>query len=186
MCAINIFGIKKMVIIANKKQQVSPSHCLCLSLPPQLHLAGFPPYIFPFPLTGYFMKVRGWIPPSKATVQHLWARYQYCQGYSPSSQMHMYLSLNAREQQKQISTVAASSDGALLELHDVLRQSSRLVGEDVLDLTELLVQGGGSSLHREESWLNGMFGSGRFKERRKWAWAIIFISGPSYQLLLKL
>lgn len=63
----------------------------------------------------------------------------------------MYLSLNAREQQKQISTVAASSDGALLELHDVLRQSSRLVGEDVLDLTELLVQGGGSSLHREES-----------------------------------
>lgn len=49
---------------------------------------------------------------------------------------------------KQISTVAASSDGALLELHDVLCQSSRLVGEDVLDLTELLVQGGGSSLHR--------------------------------------
>lgn len=48
---------------------------------------------------------------------------------------------------KQLCTVGPSGDGALLELHDVLRQSSRLVREDVLDLTELLVQGGGSSLH---------------------------------------
>jgi len=48
---------------------------------------------------------------------------------------------------KQIGTVAAAGDCALLELHDVLCESSRLVGEDVLNLTELLVQGGGSSLH---------------------------------------
>ena len=48
---------------------------------------------------------------------------------------------------KQVSTVAASGDGALLERHDVLCESSRFVGEDVADLTQLLVQGGGSSLH---------------------------------------
>lgn len=49
---------------------------------------------------------------------------------------------------KLVSTVAAPCDAALLELHDVLRQSARLVGEDVLDLTQLLVQGRSPSLRR--------------------------------------
>lgn len=53
-----------------------------------------------------------------------------------------------------VGTVGASSDGALLELHDVLRQSSCFVREDVLDLTELLVQGGGPSLRAREEEVN--------------------------------
>ena len=43
-------------------------------------------------------------------------------------------------------TVADATDGALIEGHDVLRQRSCFVGEDVLDLAELLVQRGGASL----------------------------------------
>lgn len=54
--------------------------------------------------------------------------------------------LNPCVKQKLLSTIIASSDSALLELHDILRQSSCLVGEDVLDLTQLLIQGGGPSL----------------------------------------
>lgn len=48
-------------------------------------------------------------------------------------------------------TVGAPPDGALLELHDVLGQSPRLVGEDVLDLAQLLVQRGGPSLRGEKA-----------------------------------
>lgn len=43
-------------------------------------------------------------------------------------------------------TVWFAVDGALVEGHDVLGEGPRLVAEDVLDLAELLVQGGGSSL----------------------------------------
>lgn len=52
-----------------------------------------------------------------------------------------------------VSTVATSGDGTLLERHDVLCQSSRLVGEDVLDLPKLLIQGGGSSLHNGQKFI---------------------------------
>ncbi len=45
-------------------------------------------------------------------------------------------------------TVADATDGALIEGHDVLRQRSCFVGEDVLDLAELLVQRGGARLGR--------------------------------------
>lgn len=44
--------------------------------------------------------------------------------------------------------VLLSVDGALVEVHDVLREGSGLVREDVLDLTQLLVEGRGSSLGR--------------------------------------
>lgn len=54
---------------------------------------------------------------------------------------------NIGVQSQELFTVVASRYGALLELHDVLSQSSGLVGEDVLDLPELLVQGGGPGLH---------------------------------------
>lgn len=47
-----------------------------------------------------------------------------------------------------MNTIAVSTNVALFELHDVLCQSSSLVRKDVLNLTELLIQGGGSSLHR--------------------------------------
>lgn len=47
---------------------------------------------------------------------------------------------------KQKRTINVSCDGALLELHDVLSQSPRFVWEDVLNLAQLLIQGGGSSL----------------------------------------
>ena len=43
-------------------------------------------------------------------------------------------------------TVAAAVDGALVEDHDVLGEGARLVGEDVLHLAQLLVQGGGTGL----------------------------------------
>ena len=43
-------------------------------------------------------------------------------------------------------TVASASDGALVEGHDVLRERARLVREDVLDLSELLVERGGARL----------------------------------------
>lgn len=43
-------------------------------------------------------------------------------------------------------TVGFAVDGALVEDHDVLGQCSCFVAEDVLDLTELLVQGGGAGL----------------------------------------
>lgn len=49
---------------------------------------------------------------------------------------------------KHTSTIVASSDGTLLELHNILCQCTRLVRKDVLDLTKLLIQGGGSSLSR--------------------------------------
>ncbi len=39
-------------------------------------------------------------------------------------------------------------DGALVEGHNVLGEGTGLVGEDVLDLTELLVQGGGACARR--------------------------------------
>lgn len=45
-------------------------------------------------------------------------------------------------------TVAAAIDGALAEDHDVLGEGARLVGEDVLHLAQLLVQGGGARLRR--------------------------------------
>lgn len=45
-------------------------------------------------------------------------------------------------------TVGFAVDGALVEDHDVLGERSCLVTEDVLDLAELLVQRGGSSLRR--------------------------------------
>ena len=45
-------------------------------------------------------------------------------------------------------TVAAAVDGALVEDHDVLGEGARLVGEDVLHLAQLLVQGGGAGLGR--------------------------------------
>ena len=43
-------------------------------------------------------------------------------------------------------TVAAAVDGALVKDHDVLGEGARLVGEDVLHLAQLLVQGGGAGL----------------------------------------
>lgn len=45
-------------------------------------------------------------------------------------------------------TIKLAVDGTLVESHDVLRQSSRLVAEDVLDLSELLVECGGPRLGR--------------------------------------
>lgn len=39
-------------------------------------------------------------------------------------------------------------DAALLKGHDILREGPRLVGEDVMDLPELLIQRGGSRLCR--------------------------------------
>ena len=45
-------------------------------------------------------------------------------------------------------TVCLSIYGALFEHHDVLGEGARLVGEDVLHLAELLVQGGGASFCR--------------------------------------
>ena len=47
-------------------------------------------------------------------------------------------------------TVSLSTDVALLEGHDVLREGARLVREDVLYLAQLLVQGGGPSLEGDE------------------------------------
>lgn len=49
------------------------------------------------------------------------------------------------------STVGISTDGALFELHDVLSQGPGLVWEDVLDLSQLLVQSGGPSLQQEDT-----------------------------------
>ena len=43
-------------------------------------------------------------------------------------------------------TVGFAVDGALVESHDILSERPRFVTEDVLDLTQLLVQGGGPSL----------------------------------------
>lgn len=53
-----------------------------------------------------------------------------------------------------------SADGALLELHDVLSQSPRLVWEDVLDLAQLLIQSGGPSLQQDvvQEWVNSSVG----------------------------
>lgn len=45
-------------------------------------------------------------------------------------------------------TVAAAIDRALVEDHDVLGKGARLIGEDVLHLAQLLVQGGGAGLSR--------------------------------------
>ena len=45
-------------------------------------------------------------------------------------------------------TVGFPIDGALVEGHDVLCERASLVAEDVLDLTQLLIQGGGSGLGR--------------------------------------
>lgn len=45
-------------------------------------------------------------------------------------------------------TIRASINGALPEHHDVLGEGARLVGEDELHLTQLLVQGGGASFCR--------------------------------------
>lgn len=45
-------------------------------------------------------------------------------------------------------TISLSVDGALVEGHDVLRQGSRLVAEDVFDLAQLLVERGGPGLGR--------------------------------------
>lgn len=45
-------------------------------------------------------------------------------------------------------TVSPSIDGALVEGHDVLRQRSRLVAEDVFDLAQFLVERGGPGLGR--------------------------------------
>ena len=45
-------------------------------------------------------------------------------------------------------TIAAAIDGALAKDHDVLGQGARLVGEDVLHLAQLLIQGGGAGLRR--------------------------------------
>lgn len=52
-------------------------------------------------------------------------------------------------ERQQLGTVDTPPNGAFLELHDVLGQSSCLVRKDVLDLTELFVQSGGSSLEEQ-------------------------------------
>lgn len=44
-----------------------------------------------------------------------------------------------------VNTVNCSIDGALAEDHDVLSERAGLVREDELDLTKLLIQGGGAS-----------------------------------------
>lgn len=54
-----------------------------------------------------------------------------------------------------------SCDGALLELHNVLSQGPRLVWEDVLNLAQLLIQGGGSSL-QSGAWVE--VGEGRERQ----------------------
>lgn len=43
-------------------------------------------------------------------------------------------------------TISLAINAALLEGHDVLRQGSCLVREDVVDLPQLLIEGGGSGL----------------------------------------
>lgn len=47
-----------------------------------------------------------------------------------------------------VPTVDNAIDAALLEGHDVLGEGARLVGEDVLHLAQLLVEGGGAGLRR--------------------------------------
>lgn len=48
----------------------------------------------------------------------------------------------------QINNVAVSSpsDATLVERHDVLRERSCLIGENILNLSQLLIEGGGSCL----------------------------------------
>lgn len=43
-------------------------------------------------------------------------------------------------------TISPATNGALLKGHDVLGESARLVWEDVLDLAQLLIEGGGARL----------------------------------------
>ena len=50
----------------------------------------------------------------------------------------------------EVLTVSLSTDVALLEGHDVLREGASLVREDVLYLAQLLVQGGGPSLEEDK------------------------------------
>lgn len=49
---------------------------------------------------------------------------------------------------RKLRTIRPSVNGALAEHHDVLGEGARLVGEDELHLTQLLVQGGGASFCR--------------------------------------
>lgn len=47
---------------------------------------------------------------------------------------------------RDVHTIGFPINGALVESHDVLSESSRFVREDVLDLSQLFIEGGGTGL----------------------------------------